>query len=312
MIAGGTLGRGERLAVGALAATRAERGSDPERRVKGPRLSSGATIAIPSPASPASSAAADWLEASGYRLVYAPAAAEPRERARLLAEAFANPEVGAIVCNGDASTSAELLRYLDYELIASHPKPFVGSGDTTVLHAAFARASGLVTFWGPLLPDVSRDEFTRGALLRALTSFEPHGDFDRNSAGRALVPGIAEGVLVGGSAVALSSLMGTPWEPETRGRILLLAAPEQPWRIHGPLLHLANAGKLQECSGLFVTGIDPEGAAAELVDAVLRPVGIPAVVATGGGSRLPTVPLGARARLDAYAGRLELLEAGVR
>jgi muramoyltetrapeptide carboxypeptidase len=276
--------------------------------VKGPRLSPGATVVVPFPASPVSLAAAAKLEESGFAVAFAEETTSPRERAGSLADAFADPSVGAIICNGDASSAAELLRHLDYELIAQNPKPFVGSGEATLLHVALGRASGLVTFWGPLLPHLAGDTSTREALLRALTGF----DVCDSELGDPLVRGIAEGELVGGDSAALCSLMGTPWEPETRGRILLLSAPaHRPWRIHPHLLHLVNAGKLQQCAGLYVTGVGAEGIAAEHVESVLRPLGVPTVVAGPTGPRMPTLPLGARARLDAYEGRLEILEAGV-
>src|SRR5262249_14775705 len=121
--------------------------------------------------------------------------------------------------------------------------------------------------------------------LRALMSFEPVGDCDGATT---IVDGIAEGELVGGAASTLCSLMGTPWEVDTRGRILLLAAPPRsPWLIGGSLLHLANAGKLQECAGICVTGLGEAGAALDQVDALLEPLSVPAVrgLALGSGPR---------------------------
>ena len=53
------------------------------------------------------------------------AAGAPEERAADIEAAFADPTVDAIVCLGGGHASAQLLRLLDYELIAGNPKPFV-------------------------------------------------------------------------------------------------------------------------------------------------------------------------------------------
>jgi muramoyltetrapeptide carboxypeptidase LdcA involved in peptidoglycan recycling len=46
---------------------------------------------------------------------------------------------------------------------------------------------------------------------------------------------------------------------------------------------------------------------------VIEPLGVSAIyrLPPGHGSQLATVPLGVRARLDAYAGRLGILESGL-
>jgi muramoyltetrapeptide carboxypeptidase len=144
---------------------------------------------------------------------------------------------------------------------------------------------------------------------------------------RTIVPGIAEGELVGGTLSLLSSLLGTRWEVDTRGKILLLEdIGEEPCRIHRFLVHLLNAGKLDECTGICLaefTNCQPQTmrplwngpslAIDDIIEHVLVPLGIPTIygLPLGHGPSLHTVPLGVRARLDATAGRLELLEAGV-
>ncbi len=47
--------------------------------------------------------------------------------------------------------------------------------------------------------------------------------------------------------------MGTPWEIDTKGKILFFEeVGERPYRLHGMLTQLAMAGKLQEAAGIVV------------------------------------------------------------
>ena len=73
--------------------------------------------------------------ASGY------AAAPASLRAADLHRGFADPEIDAIWCVRGGSTSWQLLPLLDCDLIAAHPKPFIGFSDVTTLHLALDRKS---------------------------------------------------------------------------------------------------------------------------------------------------------------------------
>ena len=308
-------------------------------RIKGNRLEAGATFAVVSPASPVLDEAvlfesARLLRSEGFEITFSEhlnerggyAAGPPEHRARDLEAAFADPDVDAILCLGGGHATGQVLPLLDYDLIAANPKPFVGFSDITGLHAALAREIGLVTFWGPMFAMLgSTSELSRRSLVRALTSSEPLGTVD--PAGmpvESLAPGVAEGELLGGTTQILCTLMGTPWQIETRGKILLLEdVRRDPCRIHRDLTQLLNAGLLQQCAGICIsehTECEPDplrrewnGPTLELEDvlaATVVPLGIPVLygLPLGHGRHLETVPFGIRARLDADAGVLELLE----
>ena len=54
-----------------------------------------------------------------------------KDRAEELNSLFADPEVDAIICIRGGYGSAQVMKYLDYELIRNHPKVFVGYSDIT-------------------------------------------------------------------------------------------------------------------------------------------------------------------------------------
>lgn len=311
-------------------------------RTKPRRLPAGGTIAVPSPASPILNPqlvldARTWLESLGYevRLTanantrWGYAAGRPEERARDLEAAFADPEIDAVLCMNGGHAAHMILRHIDFDVIRDNPKPFVGFSDITHLHSAIAAESGLVTFWGPVFGQLGRSaEFTRSALLRALTSTEPIGVVDPHGPpARTISPGVATGELVGGTSSILSALLGTPWEVDTRGKILLIEdVGEEPCRVHRYLVHLLNAGKLDGCAGICLAEFVNCGAQTvrpmwhgpsltieEIFEDVLEPLGIPVMygLPLGHGALLQTVPLGVHARMDATAGRLEILESAL-
>jgi muramoyltetrapeptide carboxypeptidase len=133
--------------------------------------------------------------------------------------------------------------------------------------------------------------------------------------------GNARGRLVGGSLTLIAASIGTPWEIDTRGAILMLEdVGERPFRIDRCLAHLRAAGKLAPLAGVAVGGLVecsdpryPEADAREVVLEALRPLGVPVVTDLPFGhvdDNRPW-PVGARAELDGERGELTILERGV-
>ena len=138
--------------------------------------------------------------------------------------------------------------------------------------------------------------------------------------------GRPEAPIVGGCLTLLSHSIGTPYEVETDGCIVMAEdLNEEPYMIDAALHHLIRAGKLDNAAGfVFGTNVNlhsqtiPEGVDSslsieELLDELIAPLGIPAIanVPVGHGKHMATIPLGARARLDADAKTLEIVEAAV-
>jgi muramoyltetrapeptide carboxypeptidase len=309
---------------------------------KGKPLRPGSLIAVPTPGSPLLDlrfleSGVGWLAAQGFRLrltKHANAGASfragpPELRASDLHEAFADPEVDAICPLAGGHSAPQVLPLLDFDLIAANPKPFVGFSELTVLHSALVGRAGLVTFYGPVVSALGvLPDWTRQGWLRAVTTTQPLGIVDAEGPpARTLVPGVAEGELVGGTLSLVDTLLGTPFEIDTRGKILLLEdVNEEPPRVDRYLTHLRNAGKLEACAGIWLADFRrcvPRAqwplwqgdnlTVEELLDELIVPLGVPAVhgLRVGHGDEVVTVPLGVYARLDAAAGRLEILEAAL-
>jgi muramoyltetrapeptide carboxypeptidase len=243
------------------------------------------------------------------------------ERAADLNRALRDPSIGAVWFLRGGYGTMRILDALDWDALRNHPKALIGFSDNTAVHLAAQRA-GVVSFHGPHPHAPDFPEFARDELLRVLTVAEPAGVLPFPAGGRAetIAGGVAEGPLVGGNLSLLSATLGTPFALRPEGAILFIEeVGEHPYRLDRLLSHLRLAGVLDAIAGIAVGGItespEVEGApsGAEVVADALGGLGIP--VATG----FPfghiddnwTLPLGVRARLDADAGTLALLEPAV-
>ena len=124
-------------------------------------LPPGGTIGVAAPASPYDARSeiergVEWWEAQGYRVklaagVYARddyVAGDAKQRAADLTALFADPEVDVVQCLQGGFGSAQTIPFLDFDVIAANPKPFVGYSDITALHVAIRQRTGLATLYG--------------------------------------------------------------------------------------------------------------------------------------------------------------------
>lgn len=194
------------------------------------------------------------------------------------------------------------------------PRAVVGFSDVTALHGAL-QARGIRSLHAPVLTQLGKQP---GAcvdrLFGLLESAAPPAPLE---GARCFVSGSAEGPLIGGNLSVLTRLLGTPFMPPTRGAVLLLEdVGERPYRLDRMWTHLRLAGALEGVVGIALgdfTGCDEKDADYQSADVLLslaREAGVPCAAgfAIGHGALNLPVPLGARVRLDATAGRLTFLE----
>ncbi|MGD9775096.1 S66 peptidase family protein [Diaphorobacter sp.] len=304
-----------------------------------PALRPGGTVAVLAPASPAAGRAqevADWLAQRGFAARLYPSAyagtgdpaqddylaASDAQRLQELHAAFADPGVHAIVCLRGGYGSARLLSQIDFALLRSHPKPFVGYSDITALHLALARHAGFVSFHGPMLTSDllrNRQAPTEAALFAQLQGRQVAGSWlphPPQFALHSLRCGAAQGRLVGGNLTLIGSTLGTPWEIDTQDAILFIEdVGEPPYKIDRLLTQLRLAGKLQGVRGVLIGDFSDVSAAGSspaqvALDAArlqrlwqefFVPLNVPVLAGWRSGHVDPnlTLPMGALVTLDA-------------
>jgi len=305
---------------------------------KPPALFPGCKVIVVSPASPADPARLERGCHELIRLGYKPrletSGTDPvgyfsgsiDNRRTELVEALQVEDGGAAFCARGGYGSNYLLDVLDLRRL-SRPRILLGYSDITSLEILLWQKLGWVTFYGPMVAagfDAGADVaggYDAQSFSRAMTQAESGWMLDLR--GVSLNAGVAEGVLLGGCMTLVETSLGTPWELDTSGAILLLEdRGMKPYQVDRALMHLKQAGKLKNVHGIIL-GEFPESeppiaggpTVREVCQRILGELGVPLVwgAPVGHTSRpVLTLPLGVRARLRASgAGQLEILEPAV-
>jgi muramoyltetrapeptide carboxypeptidase len=302
---------------------------------KPPALRSGDAIRILSLASPVEQCLVDKggaeLERLGYGVELDDESVFAREgyfagtaqaRLKALEQSLAEPQSAAIFCSCGGYGSTYLLDKLSVE--PSSPKILLGHSDITSLQIYLWQKFAWVTFHGPMVASGfangagAANGYDSESLLHALSDTGKGWSIQLD--GECMAPGSAEGVLLGGCLTLIITSLGTPWELDTRGAILVLEdRGMKPYQVDRALMHLKQAGKFDAVAGI-VLGDFPECEAPgqsepvkTVAQRVLGSLGVPIVwgAAVGHTSRpMLTLPFGVRARVTSGEQRtqLEILE----
>ncbi|MCG8591655.1 MAG: LD-carboxypeptidase [Proteobacteria bacterium] len=254
----------------------------------------------------------DLTERSGYL------AGSDERRAQELMDLVRDPDVGAIVCVRGGYGCHRIVSLLDPDAFRAARKPLVGYSDVTTLLLWQQRVAGVVGFHGPML---EREGGIPRRWAEAVTGLLAGADSPPTLSGRPGVAGTAEGGLVGGSLSLVGASLGTPWEVETEGAILMLEdVDELTFRVDRLLQQLVAAGKLAGVAGVGLGSFHrcgdprlPVPSVEDVLREALGSLGVPVVFDLPFGHGEPNLPWpsGGRARIDGRGGVIELLESGV-
>jgi muramoyltetrapeptide carboxypeptidase len=218
---------------------------------------------------------------------------------------------------------------LDFDLernLGQH-KSVIGFSDLTTLQIYLWQQCGWVTFYGPMVVGGinagagAPRGYDENSFLQAIGKTE--SGWKLRLKGEPVLAGQSMGRVLGGCMTLLEATIGTPWELDTTGAILILEdRAMKPYQVDRVLMHLKQAGKFKGVRGI-VLGEFPESqpvvagapSVKEVCARILRPLGVPIVFGTPVGHTtrpMLTIPLGIQARLDAEGeGTLEFLEPAV-
>ena len=271
----------------------------------------------------------------------------PEDRVADLHWALEDPEVKGIITNMGGDDPYRLLPYLDYELIRSHPKIYMGFSDITTTCCCFAHA-GVMIYYGPgLLTPIAQpgrlDEYTENAMRKALFSGEtigrvepcrrytsiewrdlPESDITwQDNPGYQLIQGHGKvcGRLIGGCMGPLQQIMGTeifPGRELWEGSIIFMENIS-PYNSALAALHgwraLAASGALDVCAGIITPAMSEKDE--QMLLKVLRQEvhreDLPVLEGVDFGHRTPmtVLPVGAMAELDCDSASFTIMESGV-
>ena len=184
-----------------------------------------------------------------------------------------DPNTSAIICARGGYGTTRIIDDLDFSGFKKNPKWIVGFSDVTALHLKLA-SLGYESIHGtmPILfskeDSASSVDLLRQMLFGSQPGLEaPPSPENRN--------GKAIGKLVGGNLSLLTDSLGTPYEIETAGKILVLEeVDEYFYKIDRMIVQLKRAGKLSHLAGLvlghFTDIKDTELSFGETVEQIIR------------------------------------------
>ena len=291
-------------------------------------LKRGDKVAITAPSSPVS---AEKLEMSvesikflGLEPVVMPSchmhhgylAGPDKQRADDINTAFADKTIKGIFCLRGGYGTTRLLPLLDFETIKNNPKVFIGYSDISSLHFNINQKCQLITFHGPMPTTDYRvhEGFTNDSLRNCLfapKSLKTIGNPDGEEI-VTLREGFAKGTLVGGNLSLMAGTLGSPYEVDTKGKILFIEdVDEMPFRLDKMLTALALAGKFKDCEGVILGTFErceevdhPSLTLREIFEEVIVPWNKPTILNLRAGHIYPqsTLPMGAEVSFEAVKG----------
>lgn len=241
-------------------------------------------------------------------------AGEDAERLAAFHQLAADPSLAAIFFARGGWGLPRLLPAIDWQLLARHPRAYVGYSDLTPLLLGLVQRCGLIAFHGPM----AAADLARGLSAEETASlFAALGGESELSyplAGSEVVEGAPRRVaapLLGGCLSLLASSAGTAFAPDLSGSILFLEDVGEPaYRLDRMLTQLRQTGQLDAIRAIIVghlTALGGRQLAAGEAEGLLdvfrehaAALGVPLAWGLPAGHDAPnwTLPLGADALLD--------------
>ena len=192
------------------------------------------------------------------------------DRVADLHQCWHDDSIDLIMCVRGGSGSAQLLPYIDWDLLRSRQLPLIGYSDITALHLAMLKFNIGTPIAAPMcakLPEALMGSFsttTSRYLYHALEQVtEP---LVLATELNIIKAGNASGNIIACNLTVLNSMCGTNFMPDFTDKILILEdINEDPYKLDRSLTQLEQCGLLAACSGIIFGSFSECGSDAEIL-----------------------------------------------
>lgn len=300
--------------------------------IKPPVLQRGDTIGLVTLGSPLDATTINtrvqYLRNMGFNVVFGKyvysidgiVSAPADKRVEDLMDMFKNPNVKMILATRGGTGVQEILPYLDFDVIRENPKLISGYSDITVLLNCITQFSDLITFHSLMLIDFRAEtpSYNFNQFFAATSTFtSPRPIINPPEIVRmGINPGNVTGPIVGGNITSIVNAIGTPYEIDTKGKILFLEDTHTPANmILRYFTQLSMSGKFRDCLGIIMgectnCPVAYNTSYTDLINSVLVPTGKPLITgfATGHGRFKAAIPVGAMVNMNATNNTITVME----
>ena len=234
------------------------------------------------------------------------------QRASDIMRFFEEPSVDLIVVTGGGAGSIRTLPLLDIHTIEKNKKPILGFSDTTSLQLGLYSQTNLVSYTGFTCRDIAEFENINPNIASSLNHCLTKTDYSI-SGGETINPGNVTGILVGGNLSCLCNLIGTPFQPDFKEKILLIEdVASEPYVLDGLFSQLYLSGIFNSISGLIIGQFmkceakfypERDGSAEDVINDWTKKINVPCInqFPYGHFDERHVIPIGVKANLDAKA-----------
>lgn len=240
-----------------------------------------------------------------------------KQRASDIMSFYKDDSIDLLIVTGGGAGSIRTLPLLDYDVIRSHHKPIIGFSDTTALQCGIYSQTKLINYTGFTCRDIAEFETLNPVITASLNNCIQQRNYVVTG-GETLRQGAAVGHLIGGNLSCLANLIGTPFQPDFSGCILLLEdVLTEPYVLDGIFSQFYLSGIFEQISGLvFGTFIecdakyypDRDGNADDVIADWSRRINVPTITKFPYGhfDDRNVLPIGAEVALDAETCELKI------
>ena len=233
-------------------------------------LKKGDTVAITAPASPSSPGqVASWVSTfkkhgikteigdtvKNHSTKYKYFSASDEDRANEFMQFIRREDIKGIMCARGGWGALRILPLLNYNEIQNNPKMIIGFSDITAIINVIYNKCDIITFHGPVAS--SFNEFIYKSFKKVLLDETKERISIFAPESKVIIEGKASGRIVGGNLSVLTSLIGTPYEINTKDAILLIEEKaEEPYKIDRMLTQLRLAGKFDQVAAIIIGDLE--------------------------------------------------------